>query len=348
MSKIQDNKIGLCYDDVLIVPRYSDVLTRSAVILAPNFKPFTSLDSHFKPFTGLKIPIISANMDTITGIKMAKKMQELGGFGIIHRNESIQNIDKAFKNIEPKNVFVAVGSYLNNKQRIDDVMSRGYNICVDIAHGDSYHMKKTLEYIRSKDSNIFIIAGNVATPDACIALNYWGANLVKVGVGGGSACTTRIKTGCGVPQLTAVLDCAQAGIPFIADGGIRNSGDAAKALAAGANFIMIGGMLAGTDCTPNWNYEDALLGKDMEFRGMASFKAKEATGLAMRHEEGISTKVKARFEGSTEEVIQGLVDGIKSAMSYAGCFTLQEFSYRATFMQVSSNTYKENHAHFQQ
>ncbi len=335
MSKIQENKIGLCYDDVLIVPRYSEVLTRSAVSLAPNFKPFN----------GLKIPIISANMDTITGIKMAKKMQELGGFGIIHRNESIQNIDKAFGNTYPKNVFVAVGSYLNNKQRIDDVMSRGYNICVDIAHGDSEHMKSTLEYIRNKDSSIFIIAGNVATPGACIALNSWGANLVKVGVGGGSACTTRIKTGCGVPQLTAVIDCAQTGIPIIADGGIRNSGDAAKALAAGAKFIMIGGMLAGTDSTPNWNSEDALLGKDMEFRGMASFKAKEATGLAMRHEEGISTKVKARPQGSTEAVIKDLVDGIKSAMSYSGACTLDEFAKSAKFCIVTSQTQKENQAH---
>lgn len=335
--------LSLCYDDVLIVPQYSGVLTRNDC--STQARIGTSL---------FKIPIIAANMDTICGIKMAHKMYELGGIGIIHRNESIQKIRSQIDTIPYSKLFIAVGSVASDRERIDKCLEEGFSICVDIAHGHSYHMKETLAYIKERANiqNIRpkIIAGNVCTVEATRDLHSWGANVVKVGVGGGSVCTTRIKTGSGVPQFSAVMNCAKTRnmIPIIADGGIRNSGDAAKALAAGATFVMIGGMLAGTDCTPDWNKEDALLGKDMEFRGMASLRAKEATGLALRNEEGISTKIKARFEGSTEEVIQELIDGIKSAMSYSGCFTLDAFRKEAIFTRVTSNTYKENHAHFRQ
>ena len=331
MSKFINNRASLCYDDVLIVPSHSTIESRSHCDTSVNITTLTA-HHHFK------IPIMAANMDTICGPKMASKMDDLGGIGIIHRNCPIEQITSPS--------FVAVGSLRNDKERIDKVIEAGHNICVDIAHGHSVNMQITLEYIRNRiASNKIIIAGNVCTQRGCNDLSKWGANIVKVGVGGGSACTTRIKTGCGVPQFQAVLDCADTGIPIIADGGIRHAGDAAKALAAGAKFVMIGGMLAGTDYTPDWNIEIASLGGYISYRGMASMDAKASTGLRLEHEEGVSVKVKARPQGSTEAVIKDLVDGIKSAMSYSGECTLDEFAESAKFCIVTSQTQKENQAH---
>jgi IMP dehydrogenase len=339
------------FDDVLIVPQYGDIESRSFCdtgLQLPSMQP-------------LHIPVFAANMDTICGVEMAYKMQELGGVGIVHRYmkaSATHNLIHGWFHTSPwkdweletaPRLTVAVGSVLNDKSRIDIVLkqiSDGFpiNICVDIAHGDSKHMKDTLSYIRNKapQNKSAIIAGNVCTFAGASRLFDFGADIVKVGVGGGSVCTTRIKTGCGYPQLAAIAECSEAG-PIIADGGIRYYGDAAKAIAAGANAVMIGGMLAGTDSTPNW--EEERIGKTMEFRGMASKRARASCEGPVVNAEGISTQVVTKALGSTERVVNNLMEGLKSAMSYSGCRTLSEFRLKAKLVHVTGSTVNENKPH---
>ena len=363
-------KEALCYDDVLIVPKYSGIKSRSTCD--------TSVESflNYSYIFSMRIPILSANMSTITGPKMAIKMARLGGAGILHRSIPIRELREILSDFERIRFspIVAVGGLDTDKERIDLVIdnfkfSCGFTIiCVDIAHGHSINMVNTLKYIRSRSKDILIIAGNVATPLGANCLYENGANIVKVGIGPGSVCTTRVKTGCGYPQLQAILDIKQAhpGIPIIADGGIKNPGDAAKALAAGAELIMIGGMLAGTDCVPGWdeanskavtNISNVGNGvysaqsvpehgvKFIDFRGMASEEEKILSGKDYNNAEGVSTKVLAQPPGSTEKVINTLVEGIKSSMSYVGASNLREFVLNTEFVKVTSNTIIENSPH---
>ncbi len=339
------------FDDVLIVPQYSNITSRS----------FCDTGLRLPFMQPLQIPVFAANMDTICGTNMAIKMRELGGVGIVHRymkaSATHNLIHDWFHNTEwddwdskeSPSLTVAVGSISNDKHRIDIVVKQirdglPINICIDIAHGDSKHMKETIEYIRKETPEKWgaIIAGNVCTYEGAARLFEFGADIVKVGVGGGSACTTRIKTGCGYPQLAAIAECSEAG-PIIADGGIRYYGDAAKAIAAGADAVMIGGLLAGTDCTPAW--QESRIGKMMEFRGMASKRAREFCGGFHGNSEGISTQVVTKAQGSTEAVVGNLMEGLRSAMAYSGCTTLEEFKIKAKLVKVTRSTMDENRPH---
>lgn len=335
-------KIELSYDDVLIVPRMSQITSRSTVDISTKI-------------CGAKLatPIISSNMDTITGLKMAKKMHELGGLGVMHRYmpeaQQEQVLNQWWLEIGVDGpVSVSVGTLKNDKGRIDATVGltkhhkkEGHTIiCVDIAHGHSQHMLDTIKYIRDLGFTGGLMAGAVCTPEGTRDLLETGADAVRVGVGPGAACSTRIKTGCGYPQLSAIIECAQVG-PVIADGGIRTPGDAAKALAAGAKAVMIGGMLAGTDCAPNWSPDVEY----MRYRGMASAEAREAFGQKGVNAEGVSVTVPARPEGSTQQVINEISEGIRSAMSYANSLNLSEFYDRAEFVKVTSSVIVENSPH---
>ena len=341
---------ALTFDDVLIVPRFSDIKSRKDCSLKSIIKINGTLEFH------LGIPIIASNMDTICEVKMARKMAELGGMGILHRNMSIANLALAILSLEEdkKTAVVAVGGIHTDKEKIDYLMNRGVVLCVDMANGHSQNMKETLEYICQK-SHPVIIAGNVCTPLGVQNLHAWGADIVKVGVGSGSVCTTRIKTGCGYPQLQAIMDIVKetrGNIPIIADGGIRTPGDAAKALAAGANFVMLGGMLAATDCTPYWGVVDGSKRKDLRsgpggfgiripFRGMASESAKGHK----THVEGEEVYMEEKSEGSTKAVIDDICDGIRSAMSYVGAHNLKEFWHFSDFVRVTNAVHIENQPH---
>ena len=331
--------LAYSFDDVLIVPQYSDVVSRSECDTTVDLGHGLTLST----------PIIAANMDTICGVKMAKEMQQLGGDGIIHRYMKVtetHNIIQDWKPDQNGKLLLSVGSVRSDKRRIDLILQKeqethNIGICIDIAHGDSIHMLDTLKYLRNTNRfDNLIIAGNVCTYEGACRLFDFGADVVKVGVGPGSACTTRIKTGCGYPQLSAIKECASAG-KIIADGGIRYYGDAAKAIAMGADAVMVGGLLAGTDCTPMWSDD----GDPVEFRGMASKRARESCGSDGRNAEGVSTRVPWRSQGSTQEVVEELAEGIRSAMAYSGCRTLEEFQLKSQIIRVSPAIMGENQPH---
>jgi len=345
---------ALTFDDVLISPLYSEIASRKDVETSVSFGK-----------TRLEIPIISSNMDTITGIKMAKEMSSLGGLGLIHRymspKENLALMEKWDYSLGP--IAVSTGIKSRDSVRInlilDFIKRNNYTneviICVDIAHGDSKHMIETIASIRSNGFNGTLIAGAVCTPEGTKRLLTAGADIVRVGVGPGSACITRTKTGCGYPQLSAIIECAQVG-PIIADGGIKTAGDACKALAAGAKAIMIGGILAGTDCVPGWDLAmksyEALTDShkthgapSIKFRGMASADARKDFGEKAINAEGISCTVKAKPKDSTKAVIIDIKEGLKSAMSYTNSDSLNSFQENVEFIKVSPAVIKENIPH---
>ena len=239
---------GITFDDVLLVPGYNGIRSRQSV----------TTDVQITEALSLRIPVISSNMDTITGWQMAAAMAKLGGLGILHRFMSIeQNVAEYRRASESGAVGVCVGVSGDAMERAEALVAAGASIlCVDVAHGHSKMVNQMVRALRDKfGDNICIIAGNVATYAGADYLSAAGADVIKVGIGPGSVCTTRIKTGFGVPQLSAILDCRKVDRPLIADGGIRTPGDAVKALAAGACCVMLGGMLSGTNETPGERIE---------------------------------------------------------------------------------------------
>jgi len=336
---IKNRDHGLTFDDVLIMPRKSEVRSRKD----------PSLKSKLTKTKFLETPIISANMDTVTEAKMAIAMHKFGGMGILHR---FMNIEQQVSEIEQvKNcgatvISASIGVNADFKERAQALVSAGVNLMtIDIAHGHSIQMMDTLKWLKDTYPHVEVIAGNLATPDAAVDLIEAGADAIKVGIGPGSMCTTRIITGCGVPQLTAIALCAEAaapyGVPVIADGGIRTSGDMVKAFAAGASTIMLGSMLSGTIETPG----EIVNGKK-QYRGMASKKAQVSwrgdmpQGMAP---EGESTYVTVK--GHVEDVLHELCGGIRSGMTYINATTIEEMKEKALFMEMSANGISESRAH---
>lgn len=318
---------AITFDDVLIVPQLSNIVSRKDIKI-PNV-------------------VIPSNMDTITGIKMVLQNHNIdNGVSIFPRYAPIDSIKKVCNVLDAivPDLFFSVG--VKDFEIVKYVQDHTpYSICIDVAHGHSQQVINFISKCRDRAIDKTIIAGNVCTPDGARDLFYAGAEIVKVGVGNGSACSTRIKTGCGYPQLQAIIDINQAmpEIEVICDGGIKSPGDAAKAIAAGASYVMLGGMLAGTDCVPDWDV--SVLSSNMVFKGMASLKTKEEYGLPLEHEEGISTIVPRRGIGSTRKVITEVLEGIKSAMSYVGTKTILDFQDFSKFVRVSNNTVLENRPH---
>ena len=337
MNVLLDNE-QLSFNDVLLSPGYSEITSRKNTSLYQR----KAVGKH-----SLKIPILSSNMDTITEFSMAFHMAEMGAMGINHRYMTIHELADLAETwfVNSLHPFaVSVGCVKNDQGRINFLL-RNYKenniiICIDIAHGDSKNLKDTVKYIRDEGFEGTLIGGNVCTFEGTQRLFDWGVDVVKVGVGPGSACTTRVKTGCGFPQFSAITECSKAG-PIIADGGIKTPGDAAKALAAGATTVMVGGMLAGTDHTP----EGKSSLDTVTFRGMASREARNSFNGKVSNVEGISCLVKTKPKGSTKRVLYNMIEGIKSAMSYVGASTLPEFREKATFVRVTQATKYENTPH---
>jgi IMP dehydrogenase len=343
----------------------SSWLTFNDVLLKPQRSPFISrMDSHISLVSclaegvSLDIPFISANMDTVTGSKMAIEMSNLGGLGILHRfypslEDYKQEIMKVHNAANLLAFSVGCGSkwILFAKEIIEQLNPKFPTkaiICLDVAHG---HMEQAIETVQAlrEIPNITIMAGNVATPEGVLDLASAGAHCVKVGVGSGSVCTTRIVTGHGVPQLSAIISARQAlegeglaNVGIIADGGIRNGGDIVKAIAAGADAVMLGSMLAGCDETPG----EIFTTKDGSFkmyRGQSSRHFLKDIGKMGVAAEGESIEIKAK--GSVKEVISELEGGIRSGLTYSGASDLYDLQNKAVFLEISHHGWVESTPH---
>lgn len=333
---------ALTYDDIQLVPAYSEVSSRQ------NIQLRTLLSRRY----GLLNPIVASPMDTICGEEMAYKMFTLGGVGCIHRFMSIEEQGKIVRNLfyriygegfggpfenwgvmyddwhaeQPYvPIMAAIGVQPEDKERAKALVENGANVLlIDVAHGHHKNVIQMIEWCKEnlKDTTD-IIAGNIATAEAALDLEKAGADGLRVGIGGGSLCTTRIKTGFGIPNVTSlqnVLNVSQT--PVMADGGIRTSGDIAKALAIGASNVMLGSLLAGTDEAPGQIIEKPN-GLYKRYRGAASLETKLTHNQQLRNVEGESTVVP--YKGGVKFIVNGLIDGVKSALSYAGANNLYEF-----------------------
>lgn len=374
---------GLTFDDILIVPVRSSVYSRKTVDISVQLTKNVALN----------IPIISAAMDTVTESKMAIAMAREGGLGVIHRFMSVEeqcNEVLKIKNAAPY-VTEAVEEYTGNEmllkekmtikftsnpaldkeqrllscaaigvkdtvERSDALLKSGCDVlCLDVAHAYSERTIKAIKELRKEHGDVDLIVGNVATYEGAEDLITAGADCVKVGIGGGSTCTTRIVTGCGVPQLTAITWCAEAcekyGIALIADTSMRNSGDLVKALAAGGDAGMFGGLFAGCDEAPSLlvieNGSKYKIARGMASRGAMKRRMEiETNSVDVKNDaapEGVEITVP--YQGSISDVLRNLIGGLRSGMSYCNAHSLADLKKNARFVRVSASTHKESEPH---
>ena len=348
--------VAVAYDDVLIVPSFSDLRSRTEPSIG------TMVGSY-----KLSCPIISSPMDTVTESAMAIAIGMAGGMGIVHRfmttEEHILNLRrvaraKSFQHNNIIPVVLAVGVGKDERARLKRVLSgiKPYSlnaVAIDVANGHSSLVRDMVSFIRDEAGiAIDIIAGNVATGEGFYYLCELGVNAIRVGIGGGSICKTRIMTGFGVPTLTSVLDCRRVkeendicrDVSILADGGIRYPADLVKSLVAGADAIVAGKILAGTDSSPS---EVVLISgeKKKVYRGMASLEVQSDKRGGLKPgtcPEGVSTYIE--YSGSLDMVINDFIGGLKSAMTYAGARTLDELRGNSRFIQITSSAISESHA----
>jgi len=333
----------LAYDDVILVPQYSEIWSRKDVKLDSRLGCYMNGGDRAIRFG---LPIISSPMDTVTSGKMAKTMDILGGLGIVHRFMTIEEQVEQCKNL--RNPAAAIGITGNWQDRVASLFGAGVRIFdIDVAHGHHGMVKKAIKYLRAEYSLVHIMAGAIANADGFNALREWGADSVRVGVGPGSPCKTQIVSGHGYPILSSILECSEAkernsGPSIIADGGCKNSGDIVKALAAGADFVILGSLLAGTEEAPG-EIVDQNERRYKRYRGMASSEAQMAWSGDVSGEEGVATLVP--FKGSAKSVIRDLAQGIKSGCSYSGAKDLNELRVKAKFIKRSHAAVLEGQPH---
>ena len=361
MAKILE-KDALTFDDVLLVPQYSEITPDMADVS-------TKLTNTFK----MNVPFLSAAMDTVSEHKLVTALALAGGLGVSHKNMSIADQAKEVemvKNYELDNekykralidkkgrlcVGAAIGVTADMMDRVHALMDAGVDVFVlDSAHGDSKNIINAIKNLRLEYPSMELIAGNVATYEGALDLMKAGASAVKVGMGPGSICTTRIIAGIGVPQLQAVMDCARASkemnVPIIADGGIKYSGDVVNALAAGANTVMLGGLFATCEEAPGDIYESN--GKKYRtYRGMGSIEAM-AKGSTDRyfqtgHKKFVAEGVQGIVEVKTtvEELVFQLIGGLKAGMGYCGSKDIPTLQEKGTFIKITNNALLESHPH---
>ena len=332
-----NNKEVLCFDDILLVPQQSSVMSRKTVDLTMH---------------GQSFPIVSSPMDTVTGWAMATEIADAGGIGIIHRYmedaERLSAVDLAVNGTKnPQNIGMAISANeVYNIQLLDDAFDLGCTwICIDTANGHGTACIKAVSHLKKDLSNRFkIMAGNVATTEGFIYLAQAGADAVRVGIGGGATCTTRIVSGHGVPTLQSIIDCYEAknttgtNCLIVADGGIKNTGDMVKSFAAGADLVMLGSMLAVTDESPG-DIQDGY----KSFRGMASAKAQMKWRGQVSVAEGISTMIP--YKGSVLNIIEDIKGGLGSGCSYSGVPALGDLVHESHYIKVSPLSRAESVPH---
>ena len=336
---MSDFPMTMSFDDVLLVPRISDIKTRKDISLSSSIADKT-----------FSLPVISSPMDTITGCDMAVTMNAQGAFGIVHRYNSIREqtrlIERALRQ-GATSLGAAIGVTDDYESRAASLVSAGvFLLCVDVAHGHHTNVERAIKTLRDKFGNkVSIMAGNVATPEGFATLEDWGADAIRVGVGGGSICSTRLQTGHGIPTFHSVLVASskKKTAKLIADGGIRTSGDIVKSLAAGADFVMLGSMLSGTDETPGEVFNNTSGNKYKVYRGMASVEAQMDWRGKASSLEGVATTVP--YKGSASEVLQALEQNIRSGLSYSGARNLSELSEAPSFVRQTTAGNRESGTH---
>ena len=343
-------KEALTFDDVTLVPKYSE-------ILPSEVNTNTQLSSHLK----LKIPLLSSAMDTVTESKMAIAIAKSGGIGVIHRNLDVENQILEIKKVKRKGLIVgaAVGAGLNEFKRAKAIIKEGVDlIVVDTAHGHTKKVGEIIKFIKKfKNKKVALCAGNIATPEAAKFLIKLGVDIIKVGIGPGSICTTRLVAGIGVPQLSAILSVRNGlknkNVKIISDGGIKYSGDLAKAFAAGADAVMIGSLFAGTDEAPG-----KLIKKNgklfKSFRGMGSVGAMNK-GSADRYfqtkQNDVSKYVPegvegfAKYKGDVGSIIYKLIGGLRSSMGYLGSKSITKLRIKPNFVKITKAGFYESMVH---
>lgn len=332
---------SITFDDVLIQPKFSKINSRKEV----------DLTARVDGMPDLALPIISANMDTVTGVGMAQAMSKHGGIGCLHRFCTVEENVKMLKESvygDTKYVrtpIVSIGLGNKELERAEALFYAGaYVFCIDVAHGAQMAVVEQVKSLNDKyGSNISIVVGNFATGESVAHFKEYCGDVVaafKIGIGPGSACTTRIKTGVGVPQLSAIIDCAKEHA-VIADGGMKTPGDVAKALAAGASYVMLGGMLSGTDESPG----DIVENKYKKYRGSASKESYETQGKEANWRTAEGESFLVPYKGSVSTILQDIEGGLRSAFTYVGASNLKEYHSRASFITVSGNVITENRAH---
>ena len=342
-------KEALTFDDVLMLPRYSNVLPIE-----------TNITLNLTKKINLKVPFLSSAMDTVTESKMAIVMARAGGIGIIHRNLKIKSQSDEIKKVKKKNLLVgaAIGTNKEDLERARSLLDNGVDlIVIDTAHGHSAKVLNILSRLKKINNRTSICVGNIATGEAAKKLYNYGADIIKVGIGPGSICTTRMVAGIGVPQISAIIEVKKAlnnkKIKIISDGGIKFSGDIAKALAAGADAIMMGSIFAGTDESPGKKFK--IKGKTYKvYRGMGSIGAM-SSGSANRYfqrnykdkskfvPEGVEGRVE--YKGSISKIIYQLQGGLRSSMGYIGAKNLNEIKSKAKFIKITKAGFYESMVH---
>lgn len=338
---------GLTFDDVLLIPSYSEVLPREV-----------NLKGRFSRNVTLDIPVVSAAMDTVTEAAMAIAVAGEGGIGVIHKNMSIQAQAEQVHTVKEKGLRVAAGIGITPDalDRVKALVEQGVDaVVLDSAHGHSKGVIEKLKEIKAAFPQLDVVVGNIATAAAARDLAEAGADGIKVGIGPGSICTTRIVAGVGVPQLTAIFECAKEahkyGIPIIADGGLRYSGDVVKALAAGGDCVMCGSMFAGSEEAPGETIEENGC-KYKAYRGMGSLDAMAAGSKDRYFQSGTETKKlvpegivgRVAYKGSVKDTIFQLMGGLRSGMGYCGARCITDLQ-NAKFTRVTASGMTESHPH---
>lgn len=328
---------GFCFDDVLLVPQHSNVESRSKVDISVKWGGL-----HFEH------PIIPANMQTVTGTEMATQVIKSGGLAILHRFMSDKEqlmIAESICNVHGNEHFaVSVGVKPSDREMVVQFWKAGVRIvCIDIAHGDSKQCIEMCSWIKQNKPDMFVIAGNVASGSGAERLWKAGANAVKVGVGPGSLCTTRVETGNGVPQLTALMEVANTRLSLetkdpvnlyvIADGGIKSAGDVVKALCF-ADMVMVGNLFAGCVETP---------GKTLVIDGVSYKEYVGSSTHKANHVEGVAALVPTK--GTYQSVLTKLLEGLRSGCSYQGCDNLRDLRENPQFVRITNAGLKESHPH---
>jgi IMP dehydrogenase len=335
MTKLQKT---LSFDDILLIPQKSDIESRKEIDISGQISG-----------ENFSMPIISSPMDTVTESVMAATMANNGGLGIIHRYNDIRHQTKLVKQALKRcdKVGAAVGVSDDMGARATALVSVGaFLICIDVAHGHHTNVERAIKTLRDRfGDRISIMAGNVATAEAFSDLEDWGADVIRVGVGGGSICSTRIQTGHGIPTLHSVM--LSAGVAkravIVADGGIKTAGDAVKCFAAGADFVMLGSLLAGTDESPGQVFQGNEGKKYKVYRGMASAEAQVDWKGKANSLEGISTTVP--YKGSVLDSLSLLQQNIRSGLSYSGARSIKEFRAKAKMVKQTQAGAKESFTH---